>query len=330
MNEKEDNKNVNRRRSSILDITIPDDCEAEFDEDPVSRDFKNVIYVLLCLLSSILTSYLLNNPYGSYIPIMLIAIFEWYRSYPRQQRSYYGLCRLLLYILFISLWTVFVLKILIELIALVIGHHYIRLRRIEHLFPYALIMTSFARTKHDMDLHDKRRYIIHILYDIPAFFLVIIFKLLNNPLNSLYSQISSYCYLGCLPLPSDVKILNKIGIEYVVNMCAEYHGPRKTYELYNIKQLYLPTVDSTAPSRKTIEKAMKFMNEAFINKKKIFVHCKAGMGRSATIVFCHLVANEKMSPENALKLLKEKRPEITTSIIHYQPVKTYLASLTKK
>jgi len=44
-----------------------------------------------------------------------------------------------------------------------------------------------------------------------------------------------------------------------------------------------------------------------LNKQKIFVHCKTGMGRSAAIVFfCHLVVNENMSTEDALKLLKEK------------------------
>jgi len=40
-------------------------------------------------------------------------------------------------------------------------------------------------------------------------------------------------------------------------MCAEYKGPIKTYEKYGIEQLYLATIDSTAPSLKSIEKAVK-------------------------------------------------------------------------
>jgi dual specificity MAP kinase phosphatase len=220
-----------------------------------------------------------------------------------------------------------ILKLSLQSIGLLLGYHHIPIQKIEHLFPYALIITSYARTKHDMDLNDKRRYIIHLLYDIPAFILVIIFKLLNNPLNALYSQITTYCYLGCLPTAGDVETLNKIGIKYVVNLCAEYNGPCKTYAKYNIKQLHLPTVDGTSPSLKTIEKAIKLMNEGYKNKNKIFVHCKSGMGRGATIVLCHLVANENMSPENALKLMKEKRAEITTTIMDFKPVKQFLASL---
>ncbi|CAF0969795.1 unnamed protein product [Rotaria sordida] len=299
----------------------------KFLEDQDRIGLKNFLIVLLCVLVGILTTYLIHNPYGSYVPIILIAIFEWYRSYPRSKRSYYGLCRLLLFISIISLWNVFILTLIIQSIASLLGYHHIVINKIQHLFPYALMFTTFARNKHDMNLNDKRRYIIHLLYDIPAFLVVIGFKLLNNPLNSLCSQITTCCYLGCLPIPADVETLNNIGIKYVINMCAEYNGPRKTYKKYNIKQFHLPTVDSTAPSLKTIEKAIKFLKEAYTNNEKIFVHCKTGMARSATIVLCHLVANEKMSPENALKLLKEKRPEVSTSIITYGTVKQFFTSL---
>jgi atypical dual specificity phosphatase len=291
------------------------------------HSFKNILAVLGCLSSSLLSSYLLHNPYGSYVPIILIAIFEWHRSFPRQRRSYYGLCRLLLFLLVITLWVVFVLRLSVQIVAFLMGYRHVVFDKVQHLFPYALIFTMFARRTHDMDIHDRRRYIIHLLYDLPAFVLVIAFKLLNHPLNSLCSQITEQCYLGCLPMPSDVQTLHNLGIECVVNMCAEYRGPRKTYEKYHIKQLHLPTVDSTAPSFKSIQKAVRFMNEAYTNHRKIFVHCKAGMGRSASIVYCHLIANEKLSPEAAIELMKEKRPEITSSIAHYAPVKQFLATL---
>jgi atypical dual specificity phosphatase len=288
---------------------------------------RNTIVLIVCLSSSILISHLINNPFGSYIPLILLATIAWYRSYTRETRSYYGLCRLILYLFIISLWVVFILRIFIQSIAFLLGYGHLQIEKVQYLFPYALMFTTFARNKQDMHLNDIRRYIIHFLYDLPAFFLVIIFKLLNDPLNSLYSEITTYCYLGCLPIASDVDQLNKIGIKYVVNMCAEYNGPLKTYTKYNIKQLYLPTVDMTSPSLKDIEKAIQFMNEAYTNKEKIFVHCKSGMGRSAAIVLCHLVANENMSIEDAFKLLKQKRPEITSAIIHYRSLNLFLASL---
>ncbi|CAF0796425.1 unnamed protein product [Rotaria sordida] len=288
---------------------------------------RNLLVALSCLLLSILITYLIHNPYASYLPIISIAIYQWYTSYTRKTRSYYGLCRLLLYILIISLWDIFIIRLIIGSIARLLGYRHIPIEKIQYFFPYVLIFAAFARSAHPMKLNDKRRYIIHLLYDIPAYLLVIAFKLLNHPLNSLYSQITPYCYLGCLPTAADVETLNKIGIKYVVNMCAEYLGPRKAYTKYNIKQLCLPTIDCTLPSLNSIEKAIKFMNEAYTNNEKIFVHCKAGMGRSATIVLCHLVANEKMSADDALKLIKEKRPEVTATIIDFECVKQFVDSL---
>ena len=301
--------------------------ETTLNENDDERDFKNIILIVSCLLFAIVTMCLFGNTYGDYLPIIFVGLMGWRKTFPRGKRSYYGLCRLLLYMFFISLWIVFILKLIIQSFAYLFNIKDLPIEKVQHLFPYALIVTSYARTKHDMELNDKRRYLIHLLYDLPAFLLVWIFKFFNHPLNSLCSQITSHCYLGCLPISSDVEKLNEIGIQSVINMCAEYSGPRKTYDKYQIKQIYLPTVDGTAPSFQTIEKAVEFMKESMKNNEKIFVHCKAGMGRSATIVFCHLVANENLSPDEAIQLLKEKRPEIASSLVHYKPVKRFLASL---
>lgn len=297
--------------------------------DENQRDFKNILLLFICFFSSILSTYLLENPYANYLPFVVIALAEWYRSYPKEKRSYYGLCRLFFYMFVVTAWIILIFKIIIHSIGYLFHFETISLENFEHLFPYAFLFTCYARTKHDMDLNDKRRYLVHFLFDIPAFTLVIVFKFLNNPLNSLCSQITDQCYLGCLPLSFEVKQLHDLGIKYVINMCAEYSGPVKEYQKYEIEQLYLPTVDWTAPTFETIEKGVTFMRNATKNNGKVFVHCKAGISRSTIIIFCHLISNEHMSPKDALDLLKEKRPEITTSLIHYLPVKRFIASVKK-
>ena len=305
------------------------EIDEKFLHDQNRNVLRNRIVLFVCLFSSIFLSYVTKSGYASYIPIMLIAMIEWYRSYTKETRSFYGLCRLLIYILIISLWIVFLLKIIIESLSYLVGYRNLPINRIEHLFPYGLMFMIFARTQQDMDLNDKRRYLIHLFYDFPAFTIVILLKLLNNPLNCLCSEITPNCYLGCLPTSSDVEQLNKLGIKNVVNMCAEYGGPKKTYEKYQIKQLHLSTIDSTAPSLKSIEKAIEFLKQSLLKKEICFVHCKTGMARSATVVFCHLIVNENYSPDDAMKLLKEKRPEVTTAIMDYISVKRFLASQNK-
>jgi hypothetical protein len=88
------------------ETTMKKDIDTQITEQKEKRSFKNIVVVIGCLLSSILFSYILNNPLGNYLPILAIAVIEWYRSYPRAKRSYFGLCRLLLYIFVITLWIV--------------------------------------------------------------------------------------------------------------------------------------------------------------------------------------------------------------------------------
>ena len=44
---------------------------------------------------------------------------------------------------------------------------------------------------------------------------------------------------------------------------------------------------------------------------KIFVHCAAGMSRSPTIVVAYIMWKKKLSLNNAIKFVKEKRPIIS-------------------
>ncbi len=44
------------------------------------------------------------------------------------------------------------------------------------------------------------------------------------------------------------------------------------------------------------------------------------MRRNTTIVFCHLIVNKNMASDDTLKLLKDKRSEITKNAVHYTTV----------
>ena len=50
------------------------------------------------------------------------------------------------------------------------------------------------------------------------------------------------------------------------------------------------------------------MYNCIINDKSILVHCFAGMQRSCALVACYLIKYHKMSPDEAIKYIKSKRP----------------------
>lgn len=41
-----------------------------------------------------------------------------------------------------------------------------------------------------------------------------------------------------------------------------------------------------------------------------YVHCKAGRGRSTTLVICYLIRQMRMSPEDAYAFVRTKRPQV--------------------
>ncbi|KAF0691801.1 Aste57867_17072 [Aphanomyces stellatus] len=125
-----------------------------------------------------------------------------------------------------------------------------------------------------------------------------------------FTLVDSHVYLGAVPMVfmGHVSFLHARGVRAVVNLCDEYEGPVATYRKHNITQLRIPTVDHTEPSLSDLRKAVEFIEFHKSQGSRVFVHCKAGSGRSAAVVFCwKLHANPTWSPKEVQLYLSEKR-----------------------
>ncbi len=131
--------------------------------------------------------------------------------------------------------------------------------------------------------------------------------------------------LGALPLRRDVAPLAQLGVRGVINMCREYRGPLGEYQRYGIEQLWLPTVDFNPPSLEDIERGVEFLDRITGQGGKVYVHCKAGRARSATVVLCWLVHSQNMTPEQAQQHLLSKRPHVNPRLLQRPVVQEYLA-----
>ncbi len=125
-----------------------------------------------------------------------------------------------------------------------------------------------------------------------------------------WDQVDENVFLGAYPFASDVAPLAKLGVGAIVNTCEEYPGPAEQYSDCDIVQLRIPTIDFTHPSIENVEKAVQFMNEQIAAGKKVYVHCKAGRARSATIVICWLIQNRQITAAEAQAALNQHRPHI--------------------
>lgn len=130
--------------------------------------------------------------------------------------------------------------------------------------------------------------------------------------------------LALLDFPSKMHVA---GVRGVVNMCAEYEGPKDCYSRLGIQQLHLPTVDHFEPSLEFMEVAIKFISEYKSRGERVYVHCKAGHGRGAAIALCWMMSqSKKLSAEKANAILRSKR-KVRATLWKQQNIQAFKAML---
>jgi atypical dual specificity phosphatase len=144
-------------------------------------------------------------------------------------------------------------------------------------------------------------------------------------LRNWYDRIDEYVILGAIPCKDDVPRLKKMGVRAVLNVCEEYSGPQEAYAATGIEQVRLPTIDYTSPSLSTVRQGVCFIEKCVSRGDLVYVHCKAGRGRSATIVLCWLIKAKKIKPNEAMNFLLERRPHVNKKLDKRKVVREFLA-----
>ena len=134
------------------------------------------------------------------------------------------------------------------------------------------------------------------------------------PGRAYWDVIDDTVVMGAMPLPQHAAKLCALGVRGVVNMCEEYAGPLAAYGEAGLTQLHLPTIDFTAPNYEDVVRGVAFIREHAERGEKVYVHCKAGRGRSATLVLCWLMEHEKIDPEEAQRRLVARRRQVVSRL----------------
>mmetsp|Transcript_7099 Transcript_7099/g.15293 ORF Transcript_7099/g.15293 Transcript_7099/m.15293 type:complete len:255 (-) Transcript_7099:43-807(-) len=130
-----------------------------------------------------------------------------------------------------------------------------------------------------------------------------------------YDEVADGLILGAWPDASVARELAKQeGVTGVVNMVAESRGPQAVYSEFGIEELWVPIVDFTSPSVQDLELAVKWIQEHTQDGKRVYVHCKAGKGRSASVALAYLVATQGLTADEAQALLLKRRPQVLRSL----------------
>ena len=153
-------------------------------------------------------------------------------------------------------------------------------------------------------------------------------RLLN--VRNWWDKVDSHVIIGAFPFARDVKRMASEGVGAVVNTCEEYEGPIKEYAEHDIRQLRIPTVDFTHPLLEDVERAVEFMDQQIQEGRTVYVHCKAGRARSATVVICWLIRFKQMTAAEGQALLLKSRPHVNPRLPSRPVVQEFQAKYLSK
>jgi atypical dual specificity phosphatase len=142
-----------------------------------------------------------------------------------------------------------------------------------------------------------------------------------------WDPIDPHVIVGAYPFRRDVAGMHLAGIRAVVNTCEEYAGPKIEYDQRGIEQLRIPTTDFTHPRLDDVKLAVEFVQRHAEAGDIVYIHCKAGRARSATVALCWLMKYRGMSMEQAQAKLLECRPHINPNLTRRPVVREFAESL---
>lgn len=112
------------------------------------------------------------------------------------------------------------------------------------------------------------------------------------------------------PMIAAARLAREHGIGRVVDLRDEGRDDEAVLWLHGIRLLHLPTRDCCAVSPRHLGDGVAFALEGMARGERVLIHCQYGIGRSALLTLCVLVARGA-PPLEAMARLKDARPVIS-------------------
>ena len=90
------------------------------------------------------------------------------------------------------------------------------------------------------------------------------------------------------------------GYAFILRCLAQERGWEVTY-------LRIPIPDRCVPSGWTLRCILDVVDRSIEDQRPVFVHCFAGIGRTGTVVGCHLRRHERATPGDVMARIAELR-----------------------
>jgi predicted protein tyrosine phosphatase len=124
------------------------------------------------------------------------------------------------------------------------------------------------------------------------------------------SWIADDLAIGGRILDHEWQVLAKAGVGAVLDCRAEASDPVEILERHEMVFRRIPTPDSGNFTPDQVVDGVAWIEEQWTAGRRVLVHCQAGKGRSV-LMGAAALTRRGMSPDDALTLVRSRRPMIT-------------------
>ncbi|XP_064169700.1 phosphatidylglycerophosphatase and protein-tyrosine phosphatase 1 [Anguilla rostrata] len=145
-----------------------------------------------------------------------------------------------------------------------------------------------------------------------------------------FDRVDQTVILGALPFKSMTEeLVQRENVRGVITMNEEYEtkyfcNSAEEWKAAGVEQLRLSTVDLTGvPRMEDLHRGVEFALGVKERGASVYVHCKAGRSRSATVVAAYLIKLHCWSPEEACQTLRSIRPHVLVRKAQMELLRSY-------